>query len=165
MLLSPAGLIQKKGDNRVWKLMTGATRITSYRLILKNRIWAARLPIAKIQDFEQKFRLDTKTGARYWTPVDGIILKMAGGFPDPLHMAIRQIITTLSIVGAAFGLKKRIFVISFLTIMPLLGYLNCVLSHHNENRNRISEFAAYQSSIGYWIQPKNVPDFDLKKGL
>ena len=74
---------------------------------------------------------------------------MAGGIPDPLHMAIRQIITTPSIVGAAFGLKKRIFVISFLTIMPLSGYLNCVLSHHNENRNRISEFTAYQSSIGY----------------
>ena len=48
--------------------------------------------IAQLQDFQQKFRLDTKTGAWYRTPVGGIIMKMADGFPDPLHIAIRQII-------------------------------------------------------------------------
>ena len=48
--------------------------------------------MAKIQDFQQKFRLETKAGTWYWNHVGGIIMKMTGGFLDPLHIAIRQII-------------------------------------------------------------------------
>ena len=51
-----------------------------------------RTPTAKIQDFQPQFRFDAKAVTWYWIPVGGFIMKMAGVFPDPLHIAIRQII-------------------------------------------------------------------------
>ena len=48
--------------------------------------------INKILKHTEKLRLYTKTAIRYQIPVVGIIMKMAGRFPDPLHIAILQTI-------------------------------------------------------------------------
>jgi hypothetical protein len=48
--------------------------------------------MAKIQEFRQKFRFETKAGTWYRNHVGGIIVKMADGFQDQLHILIRPML-------------------------------------------------------------------------
>jgi len=65
------------------------------RPIFKNHTRANRLPMVKIQNYWPiygKMPLDNKAAIRYMNSGHGIIMKIGVGFPDLLHIAIRQII-------------------------------------------------------------------------